>query len=116
VEAFRFIDGTAALFLHGHVPPTRLGTIEPTSFDSIPEPQHGFLGTAAELARVAASLESAHRAFVCAAATTSKGAPRRTSFARYHSPGLLTYAQRVDEDSRAALSQSAPVADCATRP
>ena len=61
----------------------------------MPQPQHGFFGTVRQLQKVGPILQPLHVAYVRTAAVTSKGKPRRSSFARYHSPGLHIYAQRL---------------------
>ena len=76
--------------------PSLKATFRPhnTSYLSLGDPQSVFEGTASEFAEARAVLEPLHMEFVRAAATTSKGKPRRgTPFRRFHSPALMDYAR-----------------------
>jgi hypothetical protein len=94
VEVFTFKSGWVRLLLHGAVPPLPTGEVIPTFYASAPQPQSALQCSTKVFAEVSALVQEAHSAFVRAAAVTSSGKPRSTSFARSHSPGLLVYAQQ----------------------
>ena len=98
VEAFTYRRGLVYFFMLGTVPARAytVGEIIPSSFRSMPQPQCVFVGGAGELQRVRAALAPAHKTFVRTAAVTTKGKPRRSSYARFHSPGLHRYAIHVE--------------------
>jgi hypothetical protein len=97
VEAYVFLEGEVRLFLLGGVPKSveSLGEILPSHFQSMPSPQYGFYGTPKALERAAPVLDKPHADFIRTAAVTTRGRPRRTPFARTHSPGLVTYANNI---------------------
>lgn len=99
VEAFTFLEREVRLFFLGSIPTEvqRAGEVFPCTFRSMPQPQHGFFGTARQLQKVGPILQPLHAAYVRTAAVTSKGKPRHSPFARHHSPGLHIYAQRLAE-------------------
>jgi len=94
VEAFTYRRGLVYFFMFGSISARAhtVGEIIPSSFRSMPQPQSVFIGSAKELQRVHAALAAAHKRFVQTAAVTTKGKPRRSSYARFHSPGLYQYA------------------------
>ncbi len=97
VEVFTFFGGNVRLFLFGplSVEAQKYGEVLPCEFRSMPQPQHCFIGSLAEFEKAGPHLQAAHTEFVRVAAVTKNGKPRNTSYARYHSTGLHTYAQRV---------------------
>jgi hypothetical protein len=94
VEAFTWFNRVAGLFMLGAVPAGvhTVGDIIPCSLRSMPQPQWAFYGSAGELQRLQRRLAPGHASFVATAAVTSRGKPRRSPYARYHSPGLYRYA------------------------
>jgi hypothetical protein len=104
VEAFTYRRGLVYFFMLGGISARAytVGEIIPSSFRSVPQPQSVFIGSARELQRVLAALAPAHEAFVRAAAVTTKGKPRRSSYSRFHSPGLYQYAIRLISPPRSA--------------
>jgi len=94
VEAFTFKRRLAYFFMFGAVSGRAytVGEIIPCAFRSMPQPQSVFIGSATELQRVHSALAKAHKSFVETAAVTTKGKPRRSSYSRFHSPGLYQYA------------------------
>ena len=94
VEAFTYRRGLAYFFMLGSVAARAytVGEIITSSFRSMPQPQSVFIGGAKELQRIHAALAPAHKRFVQTAAVTTKGKPRRSSYSRFHSPGLYQYA------------------------
>lgn len=101
VEVYTFLDGNVRLLLFGHLPPeaNKVGEIHTCEFRSMPQPQHCFTGNLKEFEKASPNLQSAHTEFVRAAALTKNGKPRSTSYARYHSAGLHTYAKRIVSDA-----------------
>ena len=98
VEVYTFFGSEVRLFLLGTAPieAQQHGELFPTDFYSVPQPQSFFTASVSNFDSVAIALQSIHGEFVHAAAVTSKGAPRKaSSFARSHSPGLLSYAKHV---------------------
>jgi hypothetical protein len=97
VEAFAYKRRLAYFFMLGAVSGRAytVGEIIPSSFRSMPQPQSVFIGSAKELQRVHSALAQAHRSFLQTAAVTTKGRPRRSSYSRYHSPGLYKYATYI---------------------
>lgn len=97
VEAFTFFNGEIRLFLFGSVPVEahKLGEVLSSTYRSMPQPQYVFVGAVEQFEKARPHLQAAHAAFVRAAAVTSSGKPRRSSFARAHSPGLYSYAKRI---------------------
>ena len=103
VEVFTFFRGEVRLFLLGSAPveAAQYGEVFPTDFHSVPQPQHCFIGSTSTFGSVASVLQSVHAEFVHAAAITSKGNPRKgSSFARSHSPGLVTYAKDIVSETQ----------------
>ena len=94
VEVFTFSSGWVRLLLLGAVSPLPIGETVPTSYASVPQPQSALQCTTKAFVKISALLQEPHAAFVRAAAVTSSGKPRSTSFAKFHSPGLLAYAQQ----------------------
>ena len=94
VEAFTYRRGVVYFFMLGSVSARAhtVGEIIPSSFRSMPQPQNVFIGGAKELERVHAVLAAGHKRFVQTASVTTKGKPRRSSYSRFHSPGLYRYA------------------------
>lgn len=106
VEALTFFDGYVSLFIHGSFPAEvqEHGEVFPCGLKSAPHPSQVFIGTPDALGVVAPLLASAHEAYVRGSAVTQNGKPRRTNFARYHSPGLYAYATTfVGTNSSAAV-------------
>ncbi len=97
VEVFTFFDEIVGMFFLGSIPIDikKIGEVRPTQYRSMPQPQHGFFGSVAEFGKANSALGPVHAEFVRTAAVTPRGAPRRSSFARTHSPGLHTYAQHI---------------------
>jgi len=104
VEAFTYRRGLVYFFMCGTISARAhtVGEIIPSSFRSMPQPQSVFIGGAKELQRVHAALAAAHKTFVQTAAVTTKGKPRRSSYARFHSPGLYQYAIQLVSPPRHA--------------
>jgi hypothetical protein len=93
VEAFTYRRGLVYFFMLGSVSArATVGEIIPSWFRSMPQPQFVFIGSAKELQRVHAALAAGHKSFIQTAAVTTKGKPRRSSYSRFHSPGLFQYA------------------------
>jgi hypothetical protein len=95
VEVFAFKSGSVRILLLGAIPKLTAGKLVSTPpYSSVPQPQSALECSTKEFVEVDALVQESHAAFVGAAALTSSGKPRGTSFARFHSPGLLDYAQR----------------------
>ncbi len=100
VEAYKLFHKEVGLFLIGEIPAEvhQYGVVIPTDFRSVPKDQSFFLCPIADFRHVASSLRSAHQKYIHAAAHTTNGKPRKTPFARSHSPGLISYANRLLAD------------------
>jgi hypothetical protein len=94
VETFTYKRRLAYFFMLGAVSDRAytVGELIPSAFRSMPQPQLVFVGGARELQRVHSALAQGHKRFVQTAAVTTKGRPRRSSYSRFHSPGLYQYA------------------------
>ena len=94
VEAYTFFGNEIRLFLLGEiaVEAHQYGVVAPTDFHSIPKNQSLFVCSTFDFKHVADYLRAAHHKYVHAAAHTTNGKPRKTSFAQSHSPGLISYA------------------------
>ena len=105
VEVLTFFDLEVGVFLLGPTPsgPRCDGLVQACSntYRSMPDPQSVYFGSPSQFRRASPSLQSAHRAWVRAAAVTSKGHPHRAKYWRTHSTGLVAYARRVVSESEA---------------
>jgi hypothetical protein len=93
VEVFTFISGSVRIMLFGAVPVLPAGKLVSTVYTSVPQPQSALSCSVKEFVSVDALVQEPHAAFVRSAALTSNGKPYNTSFARFHSAGLLAYAR-----------------------
>jgi len=109
VEAFTWLNRVVGCFMLGTVPASvyTVGEVLDCSFRSLPQPQRVFYGSPGELQRLQRQLLPAHEEFLRTAATTAGGKPRRCPYARYHSPGLYTYAVRTAEVMQAVRARRA---------
>jgi hypothetical protein len=109
VEAFTYLNRVVGWFMLGTVPDSvyTVGEVLDCSFRSLPQPQRVFYGSPGELQRLQRQLTPAHEEFLRTAATTAAGKPRRCPYARYHSPGLYTYAVRSAGVMQAVRAQRA---------
>lgn len=109
VEAFTWLNRVVGWFMLGTVPPSvyTVGEVLDCRFRSLPQPQRVFIGSPGELQRLYKQLAPAHEEFLRTAATTAAGKPRRCPYARYHSPGLYTYAVRTAEVMQAVRAKRA---------
>lgn len=107
VEAFTYLNRVVGWFMLGSLPASvyTVGEMLDCSFRSLPQPQRVFYGSAGELQRLQQPLSGPHESFLRTAATTAAGKPRRCPYARYHSPGLYTYAVRTAEVMQAVRAQ-----------
>ncbi len=107
VEAFTCLNRVVGWFMLGTVPASvyTVGEVLDCSFRSLPQPQRVFYGSPGELQRLHKQLSPAHEEFLRTAATTASGKPRRCPYARYHSPGLYTYAVRTAEVMQTVRAQ-----------
>ena len=95
VEAMAYRSGLISLLLHGDAPTLMVGHVSATSYSSVPQPQSSFECSTKDFLDVGPLVQVPHAAFVRAAAVTVEGKPRKANFARFHSFGLIAYAQRV---------------------
>jgi hypothetical protein len=97
VEALTFFDREVRLFLHGAARPAaeQVGELQPCTLKSAPQPSHVLRMNMKSFQKAHEVLAAAHEAYVRGGAVTPNGKPRKSSFARYNSPGLLTYAAQV---------------------
>jgi len=97
VEVFWFADGVLRSVLLGPVPQEleQFGEVLDVEYRSMPQPQHSFSCDVNVGEKAYSLLERAHADFVRTASVTKSGKPRRASYARYHSSGLMTYARRI---------------------
>lgn len=103
VEAYAYLNRVVRFYLLGPVPARAhtVGEIVSSSFRSMPQPQLAFYGSPKELERIHKTLAPAHARYVQTAAVTAKGKPRRSSYLRYHSPGLYNYAVHLSGANKA---------------
>ena len=97
VEVLIFIDGQMRCNLVGDagISPFVGSQFQRCDYQSVPQPTCAFVGTISDFRDLEATIEPAHFEFVRTAATSPSGKPRRgTPFRRYHSSGLMVYAQR----------------------
>jgi hypothetical protein len=96
VEVYTLAENEVRLLLFGTLPnDVAENLIKPIAYRSVSQPQYCFTGSIRQFSRLSELLEQPHYAFVRNAAVTATGKPRRSSFARFHSPGLHAYAKEL---------------------